>query len=227
MLRGLFLWVMLTAGNPLVADEDWKLWRDQDGVRIFRKNTASDYLEVRATTRVESTFSAFIALLHDTARVPDWMESVSEVTVIKVIDQQSNVVHTRFRAPWPVVNRDMVTYSEYHQPSPCSLVLEISDVHDAVPELDGYIRMLDVRTQWTLTKSPDDGILIEYQSYANPSGSLPAWIANRAVLRETLKSLQGLSAVLTEDRYQNQVIDGISECPGLTDPRTEDHTVQP
>lgn len=220
LLRTLFLCSLMVAGNPLGADEDWRLWRESGGVQIYRKTSASGYLEVRAVTEVQSTFSAFIALLHDTARVPDWMGTVSEVTVIKVIDQRSNVVLTRFKTPWPVANRDMVTYSEYHQPSPCSLVLEISDVHDVIPEYDNFVRIIDVETRWALTKLSATSIRIEYQAYANPSGNLPAWIANRATLGETLKSLQALRDVLTEDRYQSQVVDGITECPDVTDPGT-------
>jgi len=219
--------LLVFAGEVPGADEGWDLWSERDGVRVFKKASASGYLEVRATTEVRSSLSAFVALLHDTVRVPDWMESVSEITVIKDIDQRSNVVLTRFKTPWPVADRDMVTYSEYHQPSPCSLVLEISDVHDVIPEQDNYVRILDVSTRWTLTKSSDGNTQIEYLAYANPSGNLPAWIANRATLKETLKSLRALRKVLTEDRYQNQLIEGISECPELTGPRKGESTVQP
>jgi len=192
--------LLVFAGEVPGADEGWDLWSERDGVRVFKKASASGYLEVRATTEVRSSLSAFVALLHDTVRVPDWMESVSEITV---------------------------TYSEYHQPSPCSLVLEISDVHDVIPEQDNYVRILDVSTRWTLTKSSDGNTQIEYLAYANPSGNLPAWIANRATLKETLKSLRALRKVLTEDRYQNQLIEGISECPELTGPRKGESTVQP
>ena len=173
MLRALFLLSVLLISLPLSADEELKLRRNQDDITLFSRATASGYDEIRATMRVRTTLSAFIALLHDTDHVPDWMESVSDVTVVEVPEQRSNVVHTRFQAPWPVANRDMVTFSEYRQPTPCSLVLDISDRHDDLPGLAGYIRIIDVSSSWNLTVQPDGQVEIDYRAQANTSGALP------------------------------------------------------
>jgi len=214
MIKAFFLCTILLMSLPLSADNQWKLRRNQDDIKVYSRSSANGYDEVRATTRVKTTVSAFIALLHDTAHVPDWMESVSGVTVIQVTGQRSNLVHTRFQAPWPVANRDMVTFSEYRQPTPCSLELTISDRQDAIPKMDGYIRITDVWARWTLAMQPNDDVEIDYQAHANTSGNLPRWMANQASLHAAFKTFQALRIELTDQRYQEEVIDGILECPG-------------
>jgi len=194
------------------ADDGWRLWKDRDGVEIYSRKTDSGYVEIRANTTVSTTLSAFIALLNDTAHIPQWMDSVSQVSVIEKPGIRSDLVHTRFRAPWPVADRDMVTLSEYHQPDPCSLVLEISDRHDALPALEGYVRMLDVQTRWTLEAQADGRVTVDYLSYANPSGNLPRWMANQASLQATYRTLQALRRELSNERYTRRAVEGVFNC---------------
>lgn len=122
-------------------------------------------------------------------------------------------MHTLFRAPWPVSDRDMVTLSEFRQPTPCSLVLEISDRHADLPEKAGRIRMTDVRTRWTLETLDDGFTKIGYTAYANPSGNLPHWLANRISLKKTYRTFLSLRRELASGRYREQPIEGISNCP--------------
>jgi hypothetical protein len=170
------------------------------------------WVEPSRNTAVSTTLSAFIALLNDTGRIPQWMDSVSQVSVIEKPGLQSDLVQTRFRAPWPVADRDMVTLSEYFQPGPCSLVLEISDRHDALPVIEGYVRMRDVRTRWTLEAQAVGRVTIDYQSYANPSGNLPRWMANQASLQATYRTLQALRRELSTERYTHRAVEGVFNC---------------
>ena len=197
---------------PLFAAEEWLLWRDQDDVQVYSRPSERGTLEIRAKTRVNTNLSAFIALLHDTEHLPEWMHSVSEVRVISEPDQTHDLVHTRFKAPWPVKDRDMVTSSEYRQPSPCSLVLEISDNHTALPEQEGFVRIVDVDTRWMLEKKPDGTTVIDYRAHANIAGSLPRWIANRLSLQAAFETFQALRQEIVRDRYQQQPVEGISNC---------------
>jgi hypothetical protein len=226
-VRALVQFTLLLISLSLFADEDLKLWRDQDDIKVYSRSSGNGYIDIRATTSVNTTLSAFIALLHDTAHVPEWMDSVSRVTVIVVVDERSNIVHTQFQAPWPVANRDMVTFSEYSQPTPCSLVLNISDRHAALPGLAGHIRIIDVQSRWTLAVQSDGSVDIDYQAHANTSGSLPKWIANRASLRTTHQTFQALRRELAGQAYQGKMIDGIMECPLPGNPGIRDQPAQP
>jgi len=185
---------------------------------VYYRTAESGYAEIHAATRTVTSLSAFIALLHDTAHIPEWMDSVREVTVLAEPGQRSDLVHTLFRAPWPVSDRDMVTLSRYWQPTPCSLVLEISDRHQDLPEQKGHVRMFDVHTRWSL-ESLEDGITkIDYTAYANPSGNLPHWLANRATLQTTFRTLLALREELSSGRYRAQRVEGISPCPATSSP---------
>jgi hypothetical protein len=197
---------------PLFAADQWLLWRDQDDIQVYSRPSEKGTLEIRAKTRVDTSLSAFIALLHDTAHLPEWMHSVSEVRVLSEPDQTHDLVHTLFKAPWPIKDRDMVTSSEYRQPSPCSLVLEITDNNAALPEQEGFVRIVDVNTLWMLERQADGTTVIDYQAHANIAGNLPRWIANRLSLQAAFETFEALRRELASERYQQQEVEGISSC---------------
>ncbi len=211
-LKVLWLLIALISSPTLSAEPEWQLWRDRAEVQVYSRPSHNGIIEIRATTRVKTTLSAFIALLHDTERLPEWMESVSKVTVINEPDRTHDIVHTKFKAPWPIVDRDMVTSSEYHQPTPCSLVLEIIDNHGALPELEDHVRIIGVTTRWTLEQRADGIALIDYRAHANVSGKLPLWVANRLSLQTAFNTFSALRLELEKESYQAQTVEGIANC---------------
>jgi hypothetical protein len=206
------LLTLLLISPPLCAQGEWQLWREHKQVQVYSRPAADGAIEIRARTRVNTSLSAFIALLHDTEHLPEWIKSVGQVTVIDEPGRNLDLVHTRFKAPWPVANRDMVTSSEYRQPTPCSLVLEITDNHTALPKLDHHVRIVDVRTVWTLSTKTTGETEIDYRAHANVAGHLPVWLANRLSLQSALDTFVALRRELVRARYQLQTVEGIQSC---------------
>jgi hypothetical protein len=205
MLARWLLMLSLFAAFSSVADSSrpprWEMAKNQDGITIQTRHHQHGLVEIRARMLVVTRYAAFMALLEDSQNLPNWIDNVSSSRVLKQLSPNENIVYTRFRAPWPVQDRDMVTYSRFDQP-PGALVLTIEDAPDAYPLQPGYIRIKAVKATWTLAKLTNGLTHIEYIAFADPGGNLPGWMANQLSVSSAFNTFKGLREQLP--RYQNR-----------------------
>ncbi|WP_107852998.1 START domain-containing protein [Oceanimonas marisflavi] len=197
----LSFFVVFSAIATSPTSQRWEMAKNKDGITIQTRHHQAGLVEIRARTFVVTRYAAFMALLEDSANIPNWIDNVSSSRVLEQISLTENIVYTRFRAPWPVQDRDMVTYSRFEQP-PGALVLTIEDASDAYPQQQGYIRIKAVKATWTLAKLTNGLTHIEYIAFADPGGNLPGWMTNQLSVTSAFNTFQGLREQLP--KYQNR-----------------------
>lgn len=159
---------------------EWELASETNNVVIYKRNTTTGYIEVRGVTRVRNTPEAFTALLAQTALAPEWIANNQEVTVLSS-HQNTRLVRSKFSAPWPLKNRDMVTQSTtYYKDN--ALYIDIIDASTRYPASADFVRIRDVSGQWMLSSAGNGVTIIEYRGQANPGGNIPIWLANRTLI---------------------------------------------
>ncbi|MDE1326394.1 START domain-containing protein [Vibrio aestuarianus] len=170
---------------------EWQFIKTDNGITLHSRNHSDGLVEIRTQMFVPTSYSAFLLLLEDSERVPKWIDNVSHSKVLKQLSANENVVYTQFSAPWPAKDRDMVTYSQYALKDG-ALRLEIYDAPNYLPEQSGYIRITQVKANWTLQKLTDGMTHIEYIAFANPGGALPDWLVNKLSVNSAFATFQGL-----------------------------------
>ncbi|NHI01926.1 START domain-containing protein [Oceanimonas sp. MB9] len=212
MLARWLLTLSLVAVFSGAADDSqpqrWEMAKNQDGITIHTRHHRDGLVEIRAQMFVTTRYGAFMALLEDSANIPNWIDNVSSSRVLEQISPNENIVYTRFRAPWPVQDRDMVTYSRFDQP-PGALVLTIEGASHAYPRQPGYIRIKAVKATWTLAKLTNGLTHIEYIAFADPGGNLPDWMTNKLSVTSAFNTFRGLRAQLPE--YQSRTHPEVSD----------------
>jgi hypothetical protein len=188
---------------------DWELYKDRQQVKVEYRRLDNSLLEIRAQVQVTSGIGAFLHLLKDTAAIGRWVENAERVEILGSAAPHSNIVHTYFSAIWPVSPRDMVTQSVWSQDPEGVLRLLVTDMGQHYPLVPGYVRMQQVKSQWTLTPLAGGKLRIQYQGQADPAGKIPHFIVNRVALNAMFTSLQRLMVVLPD--YQQPY-------PGVTEP---------
>ncbi len=157
----------------------WQFESDSDGITIYSHEHEKGLVEIRARMFTKTTYSAFLSLLEDSDNIPNWIDKASHSRVLKQISATENIVYTQFSAPWPVINRDMVTYSKYWVDE-LGFTLKIKDAPESTYAVQkGYIRIRSVDASWTLSKLTNGTTLIEYKAFADPGGILPNWLVNK------------------------------------------------
>ncbi|MGF1695600.1 START domain-containing protein [Vibrio lamellibrachiae] len=190
----------LSAFTFAAPDLNWQFVKTEGGITIHTRPHSDGLIEIRAQMFITTNYSAFLLLLEDTKRVPAWIDNVEKSQVLHQISPNENIVYTQFKAPWPALDRDMVTYSRYYFQDG-AFVLLIKDAPSMLATQPNYIRITDVNALWKLEKLTNGATHIEYVAFANPSGILPDWLVNKLAINSALNTFKGLRTEIAE--YQN------------------------
>lgn len=178
-----------------MADENkasWQFVKNEGNVDISIQNTQSGYYRIKARMIVSGKPSELINILDNVDHACDWIDSCKKVSIIDTPDNNTRIVHTFFKAPWPVKDRDMVTFSQIAWSSNGDLTINVEDYSDKIGPSESYVRMQNVTGVWHAIKLADGQVEISYQGYGEPAGNLPVWLANRISVSSTLATFSSL-----------------------------------
>ncbi len=174
----LIMALLVSATASAVADKYWQFESDDDGITIYTHEHKNGLVEIRAQMFTPTSYGAFLTLLEDSDNIPNWVDNALHSRVLQQVSATENIVYTQFSAPWPVKNRDMVTYSNYWLDE-LGFTLKIKDAPEStLEEQRGYIRIHSVDATWKLQKLTNGTTFIEYKVFADPGGVLPIWLVN-------------------------------------------------
>lgn len=206
MLQRVLFLALLFSVKVMAQPSEWQLWKQRDGTSVHYKKHASGIFEVQAEIAVTGvTANDFMALLSDTESAPLWVENVTHVQVLKRLSPSENIVYTQFDSPWPVADRDMVSYSCYRRVNRTQTELMITAVTDFLEKSKGVIRITDLNASWLLTETSEQGesqLTIRHVVYADPAGAIPHWLSNKIGLKSAMHTLLALKQRLLEKTYQ-------------------------
>ena len=182
--------------------QEWNLEKQQGEVRVYSVNGATGYKDILAKTTVKSDLLALLRLLDDVEFAPHWVANAMQVKILQAASTEERLVHTFFNAPWPIKDRDMVTYSKTHIEAN-SIQIDIFNKGNETPLNPNYVRMQDMFGVWKVTSTDQSHIEISYQGGGNPAGNIPHWLANRALIDATFDTFVKLSEVILLEKYQS------------------------
>lgn len=191
----------LLALSAVAAEPEWTSLKTKAGISLsYRYNPE---LEIKANAFYPGKPESFLLLLKDTKSVRRWLKQSEDARLLDGSTEHHWKVYTRFTSVWPVSPRDMVTCADVLK-NENSLLIEITDCSDLVPEAKNYVRIRDVKAVWTLT-AQDQGFDMQYQGSANPGGELPKWLVKQLTLSSLRASFVAFKTELKRPAYQEKV----------------------
>lgn len=191
----------LLALSAVAAEPEWTSLKTKAGISLsYRYNPE---LEIKANAFYPGKPESFLLLLKDTKSVRRWLKQSQDAKLLDGSTEHHWKVYTRFTSVWPVSPRDMVTCADVLK-NENSLLIEITDCSDLVPEAKNYVRIRDVKAVWTLT-AQDQGFDMQYQGSANPGGELPKWLVKQLTLSSLRASFVAFKTELKRPAYQEKV----------------------
>lgn len=212
------LFIALFCSESAMAEvKSWQLWKHQNGVSIHYKKHDNGIFEVRGTVTVSNTNAGdFMALLSDAENAPQWIENVKSVKILARLSPSETVVYTQLDSPWPVSDRDMVSYSCYKRLNNTDTELKISAYPDYFDEQPNMIRITEIEGSWLLSEKIVQGLpqlTIVHEIYADPGGAIPHWISNKVGLKSALLTMLTLEKkLLSKDFQTNNTVSKTGEC---------------
>ncbi|MBU1619402.1 MAG: hypothetical protein KJ556_07555 [Gammaproteobacteria bacterium] len=188
----------LLALPSVVAEPVWTSLKTKAGISLsYRYNPE---LEVKAKAFYPGKPESFLLLLKDTKSVRRWLKQSQDARLLDGSTEHHWKVYTRFQSVWPVSPRDMVTCADVSKKDK-SLLIQITDCSDLVPEAKNYVRIRNVKAVWILT-AKDQGFDMQYQGSANPGGELPQWLVRQLTLSSLRASFVAFKTELKRPAYQ-------------------------
>jgi len=200
-----YLWViavLFLACFPAAATVDWEEVKNQDGIRVYtRETTDSPILMARGICVIEASAEAVLAVLDDNSSHPRWVPFLMESQRLKAFSRTERLEYNRFEAPWPASNRDFV-YRAKATPDKGNRVIVFSmksEQSALKPEQEDTVRGTLLESTFTLTALSPTQTQVELRFHADPNGWIPNWITNIIQRTWPYFVLQGL---------QSEVMDG-------------------
>ena len=204
-MRTLALLCCLLLTTPLFAGTDWELVREGESrgdVTTWVKPIPGNPLKAfRGMIEVPHSMLTAFAVLGDVPRYDEWVFQCDGARLLP--DLGNDIAYVHVAGIWPVSDRDIVTRTDFSQDAD-SLAIDMHSI--AVPSLyppeKGTVRVRHLDNRFTVTPLPDGWTRITFETFADPGGFIPGWLANLVAERAPRDSLNGMARLMQEPQYQ-------------------------
>ena len=197
--------LLLFAGvNTALAQTDWKLNTDKEGIKIYTSIVAASKVKaVKVTCNVQATLSQFVTVLLDVKAAPEWVYHTKSAVLVKQVSPSELYYYSEVNLPWPIQNRDFVAHLTVTQ-HPVTKVVTVDGpaAGGMVPVKDGIVRIENSTGKWVLTPMANGYVAVVYTLHVDPGGSLPAWLVNMFATEGPYKIFEKLKQQLLKPAYK-------------------------
>ena len=193
-IRLLLVSFMLLGFNES-AKTDWRLRKEDAGVKIFTRNIeGSPFEEFRGVVTITNTsLTGVLDVIMDVKNYPKNFPNCGSAQVLVQKSKYDDIHYITISAPWPVSDRDAIyeaatSFSDNGKHA----VVKLTPRGDYKEENKKYIRVHNGTGFWDLNEIAPNTVEVVYQFHADPSGEIPAWVANSVIVMNPLKTLESL-----------------------------------
>jgi len=182
-----------------VADGDWKLIFDKDGIALYSREVSGHAeAQFKGICVVHRSIEAVGSTLSDTASYPKWFFKCIEAQKIPA-ESSSELdffLYVAIDTPWPFFDRDAVYKTEIRIDYASGKVVIRSTAlkEPLIPLRRQYVRIIDSEHQWILERISADCTRITFINRTNAGGPFANYLSNPGIRDTTLHSLKNLKA---------------------------------
>ena len=182
----------------IAPSDSWELQIDKDDVQVYtRPYTGSEYVEYKATTVLDADINLVYEVIMDGENLTKWTHNAMGSKTLSDPDKNTRIIHICHDMPWPVRDRDNISYVVTQRNSDGSIRMNISPADNSLIVTDKYVRMDKFKGHWLL-EPVEGGVRATQQLWGDPAGNLPAWAVNSAIQKSSHTSFIGLRKRVAE-----------------------------
>lgn len=211
--RFFLLGVYLLSFVCCIAQGDWKLKSDKDGIKSYSRKTEDSKIN---SIRVEAIFSAqlsrFVAAIVDVAAYDDWVYASKSTRLLKQVSPSELYYYSEVKFPWPATNRDFVSHVVVSQDQKSKIVtINATNVSGWVPVKKDLVRIEHSIGKWMIIPFGKDSVSVTYELQADPGGGLPPLLINGFSSTGIIATFKNLRTRLTKNNPAINVSSFIKE----------------
>lgn len=205
-----FFWILPSLSAQF--GDGWEFIKEKDNIKVWTKPAEnSSFKRVLIKSSFNATLSTMVSIGRDVDSYPMWVFRNIGSTLVKTESKQSLIYHSVSDMPWPMDDRDAVVRNKVWQdPDTKKVFIDSKMVQNHPFKEEGVVRAKEYHAQWVLTPLENNQVEVVLCVFAEPGGSIPAWLANLFLDKgpiETFLSIRRLSKI---EPYKSATFDFIS-----------------
>lgn len=190
------------------AQNGWHLKKDQEGIRIYSRNSDSNRIaDIKVELIVTGRLSSLAALVLDIDNYPNWSFNTEKAYVLRRIGPADLYFYSLIRSPWPASMRDLAVHLRLRQDSATRTLRILADESpDYIPARKGIVRVPVSIERWTVTPLPGEKLSITYELRLDPGASVPSWLIDMFSTRGPFETFSKLRTAIREPKYRNAAL---------------------
>lgn len=162
------------------AQEDCKLKKDQEGIKIYLcKKEGSSFKTIKVAFETKGTLKSYASGVLNIAGYKEWQNSILNIYTLENINDLELIYYSEVDAPWPVSNRDLIFHLKMDQDSITkSLTVSLKQLPLFIPAKEGIVRIPTANSLLTVIPIDSVHLQVNYVIHVDPGGDIPAFIAN-------------------------------------------------
>jgi START domain len=194
-LKKLILFILILGANSALADTDWELAKEEDGIKVYTREVDGwDVEEFKVIAVFDVKRYLIYNVLIDVANYASWYPDLVEAVVCKRISETEFYSYSKLDLPWPTDDRIGESHMKVtHNKENKTTIIEMNTVTHCNPDAEGYTRMTKGKGFWKLT-SKGEGTVVHFQFLSDPGGSIPSWVINMFIVDNPFNTIKALKS---------------------------------
>jgi|SRR5450432_174796 len=193
------LFFIFIFGSSGIAQNNWILQKEKDGIRISgRRTTESSFNDIRVELDLTGNIDQLATILLDIPGYTAWAYATKKSVVIKNLGPGKLIYYSEIEVPWPATNRYFYAQFELKKDlAEHTLQLISVNLPDYGTVQKDLVKVPFSRGSWTVTSLSKNSIHIDYTLQLNPGGSLPAWVINLFATKGPMETFENIKRKMT------------------------------
>jgi hypothetical protein len=188
-----FFYLVLVLSDSLIA-QTWDFAKEKDGIKLYtRKDAGKTIKSYKGIAVIHAPAEKVFAMLEDVNHTEWWDKNVNQIKVLQYEKNKRALYYLVYDLPWPVTDRDLCVEAIVSI-DPVTSIRKIiaTPLPGLIPENKDMIRIKDYRQIWTVKPAGDESTYVELEGYADPTGSIPDWLANMLIVDSPYRVISGV-----------------------------------
>ena len=163
----------------------------------------SDFKQVTARFTTPKSKELVIRVLSSLEHTSQWLEEVASIETLVMVSHSEFVLRTVLNSPWPFKQRELISCVTTNF-EPQVTTINIESCSDRLALNEQFVRITDLKSRWVITATSKSSVVVNYQTWLDPAGAVPAFFFNLQLEKTTVKSLNRLQKVIEQaslDQY--------------------------
>lgn len=173
-----------------VSTENWvskydknemQVWVEMPPAAIKTNNNVAKVHKIKCAMNIKDVpASTMYDVIHDGEYRKKWDPTMLESRDIARLSDNADVGYYAWKCPKPIKNRDVVTLRSWQVKDDEYIIVNFSVKHPEYPPRSDLVRAVSIQTGYFIKPTGPNSCKFIYLSQADPKGSLPKWMVNKA-----------------------------------------------